>query len=118
MKFSIDQQDFNKALTTASRSVLTKANLPILSNLMLSVNKNLEVVSTNLETAIKINVPCKVEVPGSVTVSARALLEFVSQLGPGEIVCEKLGEELVLSAKGSAGRFATMNSEEFPAIPK
>jgi DNA polymerase-3 subunit beta len=48
----------------------------------------------------------------------RALFEYVSQLPEGELLIEKLGEELVVTLGGYSSRFATMEPEEFPAIPK
>ena len=119
MKFKISQAQLLKTLTTASKSLLVRANLPILSNLLLSItSKGLEITSTNLETATKIAVECKVELEGQTTIAGRSLIEFVSQLPEGEITVEKLGGEAVFSAKGYSARFATMPADEFPAIPQ
>lgn len=120
MKFVVPQQDFSKALTLAGKSLLTKANLPVLSNLLLTASKNrVEILSTNLETATKVNIGGKVETEGEITLSGKTLQEFVSQLpADGEIIFEKLGEEAAVSTKGYKARFATIAAEEFPAIPK
>ena len=119
MKFKISQEDFAKVLTACSRSTGAKSNLPILSNILINCSKNnLEVTSTNLETAIKIAIPCKTEKEGKTTLPGRTLFEFIPQLPEGEITVEKLGEEVLLSAKGYSARLATMPADEFPAIPK
>ena len=119
MKLKISQEDFAKALSASSRSVNAKSNLPILANVLVNCSKNnLEVTSTNLETAIKVTVPCKVEKEGKTTLPGRTLFEFIPQLPGGEITVEKLGEEVLLSAKGYSARLATMAADEFPAIPK
>ena len=119
MKFKISQEDFAKALSASSRSTGAKSNLPILSNILINCSKNnLEVTSTNLETAIKIAIPCKTEKEGKTTLPGRTLFEFIPQLPEGEITVEKLGEEVLLSAKGYSARLATMPADEFPAIPK
>ena len=119
MKFKISQEDFAKALSVSSRSVNAKSSLPILSNVLVNCSKNnLEVTSTNLETAIKVTVPCKIEKEGKTTLPGRTLFEFVPQLPGGEISVEKLGEEVLLSTKGYSARLATMTADEFPAIPK
>ena len=119
MKFKASQIDFSKALLVSSKSLLLKANLPILSSILITASKNkVEIVSTNLETATKAVFNCEVEIEGKAAVSGRTLLEFVSQIPEGEIVFEKLGEEAVLTTKGYKARFATMAAEEFPAIPK
>ena len=119
MKFKISQSDFSKTLSAASRSILTKANLPILSNVLISASRNkLEILSTNLETATKASISCKTEIEGKITIPGRTLLEFISQLPEGEVTFEKLGEEVLVSTKGYNARIPTIASEEFPAIPK
>lgn len=119
MKIKINQEDFSKALLIASRSISTKSNLPVLSNVLLSTSKKgLEVVSTNLEAAIKVSVACGVGVEGKITLPGKILMEFVSQLPLGEIEMEKLGEEVVVKTKGYSARLATIAPEEFPAIPR
>lgn len=119
MKFKISQSDFSKTLSSASRSILAKANLPILSNVLISASKNkLEILSTNLETATKANTSCQTEIEGKITIPGRTLLEFISQLPEGEVTFEKLGEEILVSTKGYNARIPTIAPEEFPAIPK
>ena len=119
MKFKISQSDFSKTLSSASRSILAKANLPILSNVLISTSKNkLEILSTNLETATKASTSCQTEIEGKITIPGRTLLEFVSQLPEGEVTFEKLGEEVLISTKGYNARIPTIAPEEFPAIPK
>lgn len=119
MKVLIPQNELIKTLMVSSRSLLNKANLPILSNVLLNATSNkMEIITTNLETATKAVVGCKVEAEGRVTVPGRAFWEYVSQLPSMDVVIEKLGEEVVLSTKGYKARFATLPPEEFPAIPK
>lgn len=108
------------ALLLAGKSLLVKANLPILSNLLISATKSkIEVLSTNLETATKVTIAGEVEAEGKVTLSGKMLQEFISQLPQeGDVVFEKLGEEVQILTKGYEARFATIAAEEFPAIPK
>lgn len=119
MKLKIAQPDLNKALILTGRALSPKVNLPILSNFLVSAGKNkLEVLATDLETAVKAVVDCKVESEGKVAVSGRVLLEYVSQLPGKEVEIEKLGEELVIGLAGYSARLPTMVAEEFPAIPQ
>ncbi len=119
MKFKIPQADFSRALTACGKSILARANLPILSNLLIRAEgKDLEVLSTNLEAATRAKLKGEVGEGGEVTVNGKMLLEFVSQLPQGELVFEKLGEGVTVSTNGYSGRFATLPPEEFPAIPK
>ena len=119
MKFKISQSDFSKAILAVNKSLPTRANLPILTNMMIVVSgEKLEVLSTNLETATKVNIGCKCEKEGRVTLPGKALLEFVSQIPEGEVTVEKLGEEVLVSINKYNARFATMPVEDFPAIPQ
>lgn len=119
MKFKIPQGEFTRLLLLANKSLLARANLPILSNILVSVvGGKIEVLSTDLETATKVTADCAVETEGKTTLPGKLLFEFVSQLPEGDIVFEKLGEEVVISAKRYNGRFATQATEDFPAIPK
>lgn len=119
MKFRVSQEEFLKILTTVSKSLSSKTNLPILSNVLITASKNkIEIISTNLETAIRVSLNCKVEGEGKTTVSGKTFLEFISQLPPGEIVCEQLGGEVLASLLKYKGRFPTIAADEFPAIPE
>lgn len=119
MKFIIPQQDFAKALVLSGKSLLVKSNLPILSNLLITATKGeVEVLSTNLETATKVNLKCKVEREGRITLSGKTLLEFVSQLPQEDVVFEVLGEEVLVTCGDFKARMVTIAAEEFPAIPK
>lgn len=119
MKFTISKSDFSKLLLTANRSILSRTNLPILSNLLISAKgSEVEVLSTNLETAVRLVAKSKVETEGKITIGAKALVEFVSQLPDEDVSFELLGEEALIAAGGYNARFATMGASEFPAIPK
>ena len=119
MKCKLPQNELLKALRACEKSLLVRANLPILSNILINVSKNkLEVISTNLESATRVIVPCQGQIEGKTTLPGRILLEFVSQLPEGEAVLEKLGEEVLISMKSYQARLATITPEEFPAIPK
>lgn len=120
MKFSIPQAEFLKGLTLSNKSLLTKANLPILSNILVTAEKNkVEIVTTNLETATKVSLGAEVEKEGRTTLLGRTIGEFVQQLDSGNrLTFEKLGEEAVVGCGRYNARFATMDASEFPVIPK
>ncbi len=119
MKFVISKDDLVKGLTLGTKSMLIKSSLPILANALIKVSGNsVEMVTTSLETAMRVKLGCRGERDGETTVLGRALVEFVAQLGEGEVSFEKLGEEVLVSLGGTSARFATISPEEFPAIPK
>jgi DNA polymerase III subunit beta len=119
MKFKIPQSDLLKTLLAVNKSLLAKANLPILANVLVTASKEgIEVLSTDLETATKVDVVCKTDVLGKTAIPGRMLLEFVSQLPDGEVIFEKLGGEVLVKSGSYSARLATMQAEDFPAIPK
>lgn len=119
MKFTIAQSKLTKTLLLANKSLSAKANLPILANILVTAaGEEIEVLSTDLETATKVKTKAKVTGEGKTTIPGRFILEFVAQLPEGEVSFEKLGEEVVVSTKGYSARFATMVTEDFPVIPK
>lgn len=119
MKFRVSQSDLAGALLACDKSLLLRANLPVLANILLSVSKNkLEILSTNLETATKVTVDCRTESEGRITLPGKVLFEFITQLSEGEVIFERLGEEMLVNSSGNRARLATMNPDEFPSIPK
>lgn len=119
MKLVIDQNTLSKILSICGKSLLVKANLPVLSNLLLEATKNkLIVTSTDLETAIEAGAEASVSVSGKITVVGKTFLEFITQLPEGKVTLEKLGEELAITSGSYSARLTTMQAEEFPAIPK
>ena len=119
VKFKISQEEFSKLLISVNKSLQAKANLPILTNIMISASGGeLEILSTDLETATRVKADCAIEIEGKITVPGKPLTEFVAQVPVGDITVEKLGEEVVISAKRYSARFSTMPVEDFPAIPK
>lgn len=119
MKFLIEQDVFVKSLQVVGKSLLSRVSLPVLSNVLIRAHdKKVDILATSLETATRVVVLGKVEREGETTVLGRALVEFVSQLAEGEVLVEKLGEEVVVTKGATSARFATIAAEEFPAIPK
>lgn len=119
MKFSLPKADALRLLNLSSRSMVSRSSLPILSNVLIKASQgNVEAITTSLETAVKVSAKCKVEREGETTVLGRALVEFVGQLSEGDVLFEKLGEEVVVVCGGLSARFATISPDEFPAIPK
>lgn len=119
MKFIVPKEDFVNSLNITTHVLSSKTNLPVLNNILISVTQGkLEVVSTNLEMAVRASTICKSEVDGGTTVPGKLFVEFISQLPEGDISVEKLGEELVVRTKRHSGRFSTIEAGEFPAIPK
>lgn len=118
MKVTVLQENFNKALMAVSRVVATKAQLPILSNVLLVAEKGvLRLTATNLEIGMVIPIGAKVIEEGSISVPARVLSELVGELPAGEISLVEENQHLFVSLGSFKSDLAGVAASEFPALP-
>lgn len=118
MKIQIFQENLVRALNTASRSISSKAQLPILANVLLTTEKNrLKIAATNLEMGVIIWVGAKVEKEGSITLPSKILQEYVSSLPTGKIDLVVKENIASLSSSSFNASFNGISANEFPALP-
>src|SRR3989344_4390260 len=118
MQARVLQEDFLKGLTHVSRFVSTRAQLPILSNILIaSENNGIKLASTNLELGLVVRVPAKIEEQGSITVPARTINEIVANFPAGQIDLKTEGEHLLLNNVNSKVSLSGMLPSEFPNVP-
>lgn len=118
MKFSVLQQDFLPSLQAVARSVGVRSTLPVLDNILLSLDgKKLKITATNLEIGVIKHISVDSEEPGEITVPARTLVELVSGLGPNKVAIETKGEVLTVESGKLTASINGIAAAEFPAIP-
>lgn len=118
MKFSVLQQDLLPIVQSVSRSVGFRSTLPVLDNILLSVEgKKLKVAATNLEIGIIKFLPIGVVNEGAITIPAKTLLDLVSGLNQGKIEMEEDGEILTVRSDKFQAQINGISASEFPAIP-
>lgn len=118
MKFNILQQDLLPKLQAAARSVGVRSTLPVLDNILLSIENNrLKVAATNLELGVIKYLSVEVETEGEITVPAKTLVELISGLGQNKITLEATGEILTVQAGKFKASINGISASEFPAIP-
>ncbi len=120
MKVVCVQENLSRALATVNRAVATRSTLPVLSNVLLSADRAmLKLSATNMELATTVNVGCKVESEGEITVPARLLTDFISQLDADPVTLDLNEDSLDLNV--SSGRYhATIKgiaATDFPPLP-
>lgn len=119
MKLSLLQENLNIALSSVSRFVALKAQLPILSNILFSTDSGrLKLSATNLELGINYWLGAKISAEGSFTIPAKEITEFVSYLPTGKLDLELNPQSLleVSSAKAQSS-FTTIPAADFPVLP-
>lgn len=118
MKAIVLKEDLDKVMPVVSRIALTRGQLPILSNVLITANKSsITFAATNLELGISMTVGGKVLEEGSITVPAKNMAEFVSLARATEISMELLGEKLKLVAGKTMATFTGISANEFPVMP-
>ncbi|MBR2543987.1 DNA polymerase III subunit beta [Candidatus Saccharibacteria bacterium] len=120
MKIKVTQEKLNKALTCVSRIAANKSTLPILNNILIRVdNKKVSLITTNLDMAIVDYLPVSESENGVITVPAKLLTEFISNLPKGETVEISSNDTKVLI---KAGKYSsTINgalADDFPELPE
>jgi DNA polymerase III subunit beta len=101
-------------------SVVEKRNtLPILSNILLSAQKEeLTIKATDLEVSTEISLPVTVLQPGKATISAKSFLEIVRELPEKEIqINSKENNWVGISCGSSHFNLMGLSPEDFPALP-
>ena len=95
-----------------------QSHLPILLNLLINVTESkVEIVATNLEMAIKANLRAKVDKPGSFTVPAKTLADYVHLLTEEQVEVELEENELVVTCGSSSTKIKGAPADEYPVVP-
>ncbi|MFA6042661.1 MAG: DNA polymerase III subunit beta [Patescibacteria group bacterium] len=119
MKFTCTQENLTTALNAVSHITGKTTTLPILKNLLITAEADgITLSTTNLEIGMTTHVRGKVEVPGSFTVQARLLHEYLSLLGSGNVTCALQEADLHISSSASKTVLKGLPAEDFPVIPK
>lgn len=118
MKFTILQEDLSKAVSIASRFASSKAQLPVLGNVLISTSKTkVKVMSTNLEISVAVSVGAKVEEEGDLSIPSKVLNDLISNLPKESIEISSKEEQLKVSASGFSSTVLGMGASDFPKIP-
>ena len=118
MELSVLQEHFSKALTTASRIASSRTQLPILNNILLRTDGNrLLVAAMNMEIASMQYIGTKIVKPGSITIPARLITEFITSLPKGQIDLKVEGDKLNIKAGKYSSVVNGVDAEDFPELP-
>jgi len=119
MLFNCKTINLKNALQKTERIISKQITLPVLGNILLSVERGMLVVSsTNLEMAIKIYLGGKIEKEGQITIPARILSGFLSSIEDENIEGEVIGEDLLIKSIKHKLKIKGMDAKEFPIIPE
>lgn len=119
MKISCTQENLAKGLSIVSRSVGTRATLPVLNNILIQTDKGrLKLSATDLEIGIHTWVGAKIDAEGGITVPARLLSDFINNNTDKNIELELKDTTLKLSSDHFKANINGIEASEFPLIPE
>lgn len=118
MKFSCGTPALLQALQLASRAISGQQALPILGNILLQAEgKRCTVSATDLELSIVTSFEASIENEGSITVPAKAILNFAQYTTDPEVVLETVeGTQLRATSKHSKTVLSGELATEYPTI--
>lgn len=118
MELTVTQENLARALTAVGRVASTKTQLPILSNILLRTDKNrLLIAATNLEIATTQYIGAKINKPGAITIPARLVSEFISNLPNGSIELKVVNDNLHIKSDNYSSIINGIIADDFPELP-
>ncbi|NNM05777.1 MAG: DNA polymerase III subunit beta [Gemmatimonadetes bacterium] len=118
MNFTITRQNLHQGLAAVSASIPTKTTLPVLSNILLEARDGgVWMSGTDLDVAVRVQVPADVEGTGSLTAPGKKLQEIARELPDQPVAVVARGDQLELKCGRSAFKLNGLPSEEFPSLP-
>ena len=118
MKFSCNTASLLQALQLVSRAISGQQALPILGNILLQAEgKRCIVSATDLEISIVTSFEATIENEGSITVPAKAILNFAQYTSDPEVVLETVeGTQMKCTSKHSKTNLSGELASEYPTI--
>ena len=118
MKLQVLQESLEKSIVIANRFSSSRAQLPILGNILLSARKNkLFISSTNLEISASVQIGAKIEKEGDISIPSRLIMDVVSNLPKDTIDLDSENEHLKISTAGFSSNILGIDPTDFPKVP-
>lgn len=119
MEINVEQGKLAKALGVVSRVAAgSRTTLPILNNVLIkALDGKVKLVTTNLDMAIVSYLGVANSKDGEITVPARLLADFVSNLPKGEIKLTASDSKLTVASGKYKSSFNGAPAEDFPELP-
>lgn len=118
MKFSIEQRDFQTALSIVQKGLSGKNLMEVLKGIHIeAVDQMLHITTNNLELGILTKVPARVDEEGKVLIDGRILSDIVRKLS-NETLHVNVTKDQVVNIKTSRSEFniMAMVNDRFPLV--
>lgn len=121
MRFIVSSSSLLKNLQSISGVISTNNVLPILESFLFDLNTNkLVVVSTDLETTMKVTMEVQSNDTGSLCVQSKVLLDYLKNLPEQPITFEVNTEDFGIDITSEQGKYKIVgeDAKNYPAEPK
>ena len=120
MEITVSRQELVKELTATQSVVERKTTIPILSNFLIEADGDrLTITATDLDQSIRTSAAVKVKKPGSCTIPARKLYDYIKLLPDGDISIKLLENHWVQIRSGRSNtKMVGMARANYPQVPE
>lgn len=119
MKLLILQEKLKEGLSVVERVSSKSLTLPILNNILISIEKNFfNLSATDLETGINWWTLTKIEKEGKITIPSHLFSNFINLLPNKKINLEVKNNTLFIECENYKTQIKGLSADEFPIIPK
>lgn len=119
MKFTVLQKNLIRGLNVVSKAVNPRNPLPILSNILIKTDQGrIKLVASDLQITISTWIGAKIDKTGEITIPAKILNEFVSQITDEKIEATLNESKLNIVTDKLNAFFNGTISDEFPVLEK
>jgi DNA polymerase III subunit beta len=120
LEITISRQDLLRELTATQSVVERKTTIPILSNFLIEAdNGHITITATDLDQSIRTSAAAKVKKPGSCTIPARKLYDYIKLLPDGDISIKLMENHWVQIRSGRSNtKMVGMARANFPQVPE
>lgn len=116
MRLSLPRQDLTRLLTAVTKVVEPRNNIPILGNVLLSVDDGqFSARATDLDIEVSTSLPVLDATNGSTTVNAKLLADIAKRVS-GDVSLELDGDTLTVKSGRSRFRLQTLPVDDFPSF--
>jgi DNA polymerase-3 subunit beta len=118
MEVHVDRDAFLRGLQMIHNIVEPRQTMPILANVLVEAEGEVvRLTATDLEVGVRVAAPGRIVTPGSVTISARKLLEITKELPPAPLTL-KVQENawVALRCAGASYKLVGLAAEDYPQV--
>ncbi len=120
MEITVSRQDLLRELTATQSVVERKTTIPILSNFLLEAEEDrIQITATDLDQSLRTSCAARVKKPGSCTIPARKLYDYIKLLPDGDISIKLQENHWVQIRSGRSNtKMVGMARANFPQVPE